>query len=89
MQNKLGQKTSSDADTVPSEALRVFAETGLAQRVTPAGEAEVQRMVRTLLRLQPAALSAIAATAALSSAAQHSPADMAQNFALNLKPLAV
>jgi hypothetical protein len=46
-------------------------------------------MVRTLLRLQPAALSAIAATAALSSAAQHSPADMAQNFALNLKPLAV
>ena len=89
MQNKLGQKTSSDADTVPSEALRVFAETGLAQRVTPAGEAEVQRMVRTLRRLQPAALSAIAATAALPSAAQHSPAEMAQNFALNLKPLAV
>ena len=89
MQNKSGQKTASDPDTVPSEALRVFAETGLAQRVKPAGEAEVQRMVRTLLRLQPAALSAIAATAALSSAAQHSPADMAQNFALNLKPLAV
>ena len=89
MQNKSGQKTASDPDTVPSEALRVFAETGLAQRVKPAGEAEVQRMVRTLLRLQPAALSAIAATAALSSATQHSPADMAQNFALNLKPLAV
>jgi len=89
MQNKPGQKTASNADTVPSEALRVFAETGLAQRVKPAGEAEVQRMVRTLLRLQPAALSAIAATAALSSAAQHSPAEMAQNFALNLKPLAV
>jgi hypothetical protein len=89
MQNKPGQKTASNPDTVPSEALRVFAETGLAQRVKPAGEAEVQRMVRTLLRLQPAALSAIAATAALSSAAQQSPADMAQNFALNLKPLAV
>lgn len=89
MQNKPGQKTASNPDTVPSEALRVFAETGLAQRVTPAGEAEVRRMARTLLRLQPAALSAIAATAALSSAAQQSPADMAQNFALNLKPLAV
>jgi len=89
MQNKPGQKTASNPDTVPSEALRVFAETGLAQRVTPAGEAEVQRMVRTLLRLQPAALSAIAATAALSSAAQQSPANMAQNFALNLKTLAV
>lgn len=89
MQNKPGQKTASNPETVPSEALRVFAETGLAQRVKPAGEAEVQRMVRTLLRLQPAALSAIAATAALSSAAQQSPADMAQNFALNLKTLAV
>ena len=89
MQNKLGQKTSSDADTVPSEALRVLVETGLAQRVTPADETEVQRMVKTLLRLQPAALSAIAATAALPSAAQHSSADMAQNFALTLKLLAV
>lgn len=88
MQNKPGHNTASKPDMVPSEALRVFAETGLSQRQKPAGEAEVQRMVRTLLRLQPAALSAIAATAALSSAAQHSPADTAQNFAFTLKTLA-
>jgi len=87
MKNKLDQNIASAPSAAPTEALRVCALAGLAQRQMPAGEAEVQRMVKTLLRLQPAALSAIAATANM-AAAEPSPADMSQSFTHALKTLA-
>ena len=88
MQNKLDQTIATATGAAPNEALRVCAEAGLAQRQMPAGEADLQRMVKTLLRLQPAALSAMAATAGVSTAAHTSPADMSQAFAHALKTLA-
>jgi hypothetical protein len=87
MQNKLNLNIATSPGAPPAEALRVCAQTGLAQRDLPVGEAEVQRMVKTLLRLQPAALSAIAATANM-AAAEPSPADMSQSFTHALKTLA-
>ena len=96
MQNKLDQTiatatataTATAPGAAPTEALRVCAQAGLAQRPMPAGEADVQRMVKTLLRLQPAALSAMAATAGVSTVAHTPPADMSQAFAHALKTLA-
>ena len=88
MQNKLDQTIATAPGAAPTEALRVCAQAGLAQRQMPAGEADVQRMVKTLLRLQPAALSAMAATAGVSTDAKPSPADMSQTFANALKTLA-
>ena len=88
MQNKNDQTIANAPRPAPDEALRACAVAGLAQRLLPAGEAEVQRMVKTLLRLQPAALSAIAATAEVSPAVKPSPVDMSQTFARTLKTLA-
>ena len=87
MQNKLDQTIATATGAAPTEALRVCAQAGLAKRETPAGEADVQRMVKTLLRLQPAALSAMAATDGMSTDAKPSPADMSQTFANALKTL--
>ena len=88
MQNKNDQTIANAPRPAPDEALRACAVAGLAQHLLPAGEAEVQRMVKTLLRLQPAALSAMAATAGVSTDAKPSPADMSQTFANALKTLA-
>jgi hypothetical protein len=88
MQNKPEQNTAGTLGSAPTEALRAWAEAGLAQRREPPGEADVLRMVKTLQRLQPAAVSAIAATAELTVAAKPSPAEMSQSFAHSLKTMA-
>jgi hypothetical protein len=60
----------------------------MAQRQTPACEADLLRMVKTLQRLQPAALSAIVATAGVAQTGADTPADMSRVFAHALKTLA-
>ena len=89
MQNKTKQNNDVAPDSASAEALRAWAEAGLAQRQTPAGDADVLRMVKTLQRLQPAAMSAITATAGASPAGVPSPADMSQSFVHSLKTMAV
>jgi hypothetical protein len=88
MQNKPEQNTAGTRGSAPTEALRAWAEAGLAQRRAPPGEADVLRMVKTLQRLQPAAVSAIVATAGVTPAEVPTPADMSQAFAHALKTLA-
>ena len=88
MQNKPEQHTDSTPGSAPTEALRAWVEAGMAQRQTPAGEADLLRMVKTLQRLQPAAVSAIVATAGVAPAEVPTPADMSQAFAHALKTLA-
>lgn len=88
MQNKPEQHTDSTPGSAPTEALRAWVEAGTAQRQTPAGEADLLRMVKTLQRLQPAALSAIVATAGVAQTGADTPADMSRVFAHALKTLA-
>ena len=88
MQNKPEQNTAGTPGSAPTEALRAWVEAGTAQRQTPAGEADLLRMVKTLQRLQPAALSAIVATAGVAQTGADTPADMSRVFAHALKTLA-
>ena len=88
MQNKPEQTTDGTPGSAPTEALRAWAEAGLAQRRTPRGEADVLRMVKTLQRLQPAAVSAIVATAGVAPTGADTPADMSRVFTQALKTLA-
>lgn len=88
MQNKPEQNSDGTPGSAPTEALRAWAEAALAERRAPSGEADVQRMVKTLQRLQPAAVSAIVATAGVAPAGTDSPADMSLVFANALKTLA-
>jgi hypothetical protein len=88
MQNKLNLNNSSALDGASASDLLAWAEAALAQRSQPASQVQVQRMVRTLQRLAPAALSALSSTADGSLSAEPSPADTARDFAQTLKTLA-